>query len=178
MSNTDRHEILRWLKRWEQRTHFCLHLMETLTSSQRRSSRWIIMFCNERSAGGRLDETEQRCRSCLRKNPPDRERLHAVVSKLKKDIFETQFHCVIGQVPEVWVCHRTLASEGNRTHAWLCSLQVEIILKRSSLSWPWPSARDVSLCSEPRQWWTRMWCTPTPLLPASRSTLSSTTRLP
>ena len=91
-------------------------------------------------------------------------------------ICETQFHCVIGQVPEVWVCHRTLASEGNRTHAWLCSLQVEIILKCFPLSWPWPSARDVSLCSEPRQWWTRMWCTPTPLLPASQSTLSSTTR--
>ena len=49
------------------------------------------MFCNERSAGGGLDEKEQRCRSCLRKNPPDRERLYAVVSKLKKIFVKRSF---------------------------------------------------------------------------------------
>ena len=49
------------------------------------------MFCNERSAGGRPGEKEQRCRSCLRKNPPDRERLYAVVSKLKKIFVKRSF---------------------------------------------------------------------------------------
>ena len=33
---------------------------------------------------------------------------------------------IICQVPEVWVCNWTLASEGNRAHAWLCSLQVKL----------------------------------------------------
>ena len=85
-------------------------------------------------------------------------------------------HHWIGQVSKVWVCHRTLAPEGDWAHAWLCSLQVDNHSWRLQLNPTWSSVLDASLYSEQRRWWTKMWCTRTPQLRASPSTLSSTTR--
>ena len=90
---------IRWrdaVWRWEQKIHFCLLLMETSTSSRRPLSRWVRFACNIKpSAGGRLDETEPRCGSCLWKNPSHGKRLHAVVLILQRcmwKLFHKQHH--------------------------------------------------------------------------------------
>ena len=70
--------------------------METSISSRRPLSRWVRFACNIKpSAGGRLDETEPRCGSCLWKNPSHGKRLHAVVLILQRcmwKLFHKQHH--------------------------------------------------------------------------------------
>ena len=48
-----------------------------------------------------------------------------VISKNYLNEEKNNVHHWIGQVSKVWVCHRTLAPEGDWAHAWLCSLQVD-----------------------------------------------------